>query len=126
MSLSGSCAAALGADHRAGEARIGLAELDFAGQHVVAGLVGLAGGAALGGGAVDVFDLEFPVGPVAVSVEFPAKDHLVDLGGSEAESFGSLGDVVVLLRHEVYLCSNCARISRGRGLSPLKSIIIKS
>ena len=32
------------------------------------------------GHAIDVLGLELPVGPVAVSVEFPAEDHLVDVG----------------------------------------------
>ena len=121
----GGRAVLVGPDHRAGQSGVGLAQLDLAGQHVVAGFL-VAADAALGGHAFDLLGLELPIGPVLVAVEFAAEDHVVNVGRRNAKDLGGLGGVVVLLRHEGYLCSNCKRISRGRGFSPLKSVIIKS
>ena len=54
----------VGPDHRAGHSGVGLAQLDLAGQHVVAVIL-VAAVAALRGHAFDVLGLELPVGPVA-------------------------------------------------------------
>ena len=72
-----------------------MAQFDFAGQHIVVCFALVAGSPFLCH-AINILGLELPVGPIAVSVEFLAEDHLVDVGRRNAKDLGGLGSVVVL------------------------------